>query len=102
MAMISTPMIALVLALATLPGSGRAADRDEACGWLLTEQECSSYLAQLAQARSEKERVDLKSAHASLLKERARLCPSHETPSAGVSNIDAPRRKPSGAPRIWM
>lgn len=102
MAMISPAMIALILALAAFPGSGRAADRDEACGWLLTERECSSYLAQIAQARSEKERVDLKSGHASLVKERARLCPSHETPSAGVLNIDAPRRKQPGSPRTWM
>ncbi len=100
--MIPTPMIALVLALVALPGSGRAAGRDEACGWLLTERECSSYLAQIAQARSEKERVHLKSAHASLVKERARLCPSHETQSGSVSTIDAPRRKQPGARRTWM
>lgn len=100
--MMPTVLLALALAMVLPSRYGRAEDPGGVCGLLLTDWECSSYLAQLAQASTEKERLALKKAHASLVKERARLCPSREHDSTGVSGNVAPRRKQHVPSRIWM
>lgn len=93
----------LLLAVLTIlsPATGWTADKDNACGILVTEQECRAYLDALRHASSADEREALKSLHADLLRERARLCSSRKA-ETGETPARSSASQPKPIPRIWM
>lgn len=90
-------VVAFMIAVVTMNDSTRAA---EGCPSLLTEQECRAYLAQREQATSPQARAELELRYATLLKERAKLCPSGT--DIGRQPVDHPVAGPRAGRRVWM
>lgn len=92
-----TVVAAFLVAATTMNPGTRAAD---ACPALLTEQECRAYLSQRERAATPGERAELEGRYASLLKERARLCPSGR--DGARQPVGHPESASRAERRVWM